>query len=60
MIEHGADLMTFKDAANQDNTMLHFAAKTNNLQFAKFLKGVDSDFNAINANAETALHLCCG
>lgn len=60
MIEHGADIMTFKDGANQDNTLLHFATKTNNMQFVKFLKGIDADFSVTNANGETALHLCCG
>lgn len=60
MIEHGGDLMTFKDSANQDNTLLHFAAKTNNMQLVKFLKSMGADFTTTNSNGETALHLCCG
>ena len=61
MEEHGADILSFKDAANFDNSLLHHAAKTNNMQLIKFLKGMkDTDLDVRNANGETALHLCCG
>ena len=31
MEEHGADILSFKDAANFDNSLLHYAAKTDNM-----------------------------
>ena len=60
MRQHGADLLELKDGADRDNTLLHYAAKNNNLQLVKFLKSIDADFDVRNANGETALHLCCG
>ena len=58
---HGSDLLAFKDSANQDNTLLHFAVKTDNMSLLKFLKDLQTtDFDAKNANGETALHMCCG
>ena len=61
MEEHGADLMSFKDQENSDNSLLHFAVKSDNLELLKFLKGVkEVDLDLRNANGETALHLCCG
>ena len=61
MQQHGADIWNFKDSANADNSLLHYAVKTNNyplVQFIKTLNGVDFDIR--NANGETALHMCCG
>lgn len=60
MMEHGADILSFRDSASQDNTLLHFAVKNNNLQLLKFLKSLNGNFNVRNANGESALHLCCG
>ena len=61
MEEHGADLLNFKDNENQDNSLLHFAVKSDNLQLIKFLKSMKNcDIDVRNANGETALHLCCG
>ena len=61
MEEHGADILSFKDSQNFDNSLLHHAAKTNNMQLIKFLKSMkEIDFDCRNANGETALHLCCG
>ena len=61
MEEHGADILSFKDAQNSDNSLLHHAAKTNNMQLIKFLKSMkEADLDVRNANGETALHLVCG
>lgn len=60
MTEHGADLLSFKDSVNQDNSLLHHAAKSSNLPLIKFLGSAGADFDTPNANGETALHLCCG
>ena len=32
--------MSFKDRENSDNSLLHFAVKSDNLELLKFLKGV--------------------
>ena len=61
MQQHGADILGFRDTANQENTLLHFAVKTDNIRLLKFLKDLQTtDFDAKNANGETALHMCCG
>ena len=61
MTLHGADIWNFKDATNSDNTLIHYAVKTNNLPLVKFIKSQDGvDFDQRNANGQTALHLCCG
>lgn len=61
MEEHGADILSYKDTENSDNSLLHYAAKTSNMQLIKFLKGMkETEFDVRNANGETALHLCCG
>ena len=61
MEEHGSDLLSFKDTENQDNTLLHFAVKTDNVQLIKFLKGMKNcDIDVRNGRGETALHLRCG
>ena len=53
--------MSFKDRENSDNSLLHFAVKSDNLELMKFLKGVkEFDLDIRNTNGETALHLCCG
>lgn len=31
MEEHGADILSFKDTGNSDNSLLHYAAKTSNM-----------------------------
>jgi len=46
MQEHGADILGFRDSANQESTLLHFSVKTGNLQLLKFLKSVE----AVNFN----------
>ena len=61
MNQHGSDILSLRDHANQDNSLLHFAVKSDNLQLLKFLRSIDdADFDTKNANGETALHLCCG
>ena len=61
MQQHGADILSFRDHENQDNCLLHFAVKSDNVQLLKFLRSLeDTDFDTKNANGETALHLCCG
>jgi len=40
MEEHGAEIMNFKDSENQDNSLLHYAVKSDNLHLIKFLKGI--------------------
>lgn len=61
MEEHGADILSFKDRENSDNSLLHFGVKSNNLQLIKFLKSMkETNLDVRNANGETALHLCCG
>ena len=53
--------MSFKDAENSDNSLLHYGVKSDNLELIKYLKGVkEANLDTRNANGETALHLCCG
>ena len=61
MQQHGADLLSFRDHDNHDNSLLHFAVKSDNIQLLKFLRCLeDKALDTKNANGETALHLCCG
>jgi len=61
MQEHGADILSYRDGMNQDNCLLHFAVKNDNIQLLKFLRSFEeTDLDLKNANGETALHLCCG
>ena len=38
MHKHGLNLMAYRDAEQQDNTILHKAAKENNRELVEFLK----------------------
>ena len=42
---HGADFENFKDSENQDNSLLHMAAKSGNKELIDFLKQNNIDLD---------------
>ena len=60
MALHGADVATYRDKENWNNSLVHIAAKSDNKELLYFLHQNNADIDSQNQNGESALHLVCG